>query len=211
MLIRPEILLVCGGVALAVACGNNETPPRAAPTPQTTIATATPYAQPPPVTIVDASGRVAGTSGGGDTGGRETTYQVESGDTLIAIAARFDTTVEAIMRRNNISNPMELRVGQRLLIPGSSSVVGAVTATPTAAPTPSSTRARSPTAAARPTGTATPGGATQTYVVAAGDNAFTIAGRYGVTVEELAQANNRTVASLASLQIGDRLLIPAGR
>jgi hypothetical protein len=51
----------------------------------------------------------------------------------------------------------------------------------------------------------------RTYVVDDGDNAFTIAGRYGVTIEELAQANNRTVASLANLQIGDRLLIPASR
>jgi LysM repeat protein len=217
MTMSTRILTLYGCLAVLAACGEDAAPPRSVPTPQTTIATATPYAQPPAVTIVDASGRIAGAAAGAATGTREVTYEVESGDTLIAIAARFDTTLEAIMRRNNITNPAELRVGQRLTIPMSASVVGAVTPTATAAPTPSPTAAPGPTATpiatARPSPApaTTPGATTQVYVVAEGDNAFTIAGRYGVTVEELAQANNRTVASLANLQIGDRLLIPPSR
>jgi LysM repeat protein len=215
----PKLFLTsCPFLALVfVACGDDAVPSRSAPAPQTSIATATPYAQPPAAIIVDASGRVAGTAQGSETGTREVAYEVQSGDTLIAIAASFDTTVEAIMRRNNLTNPMELRVGQRLTIPTSSSVVGAVSPTPTVTPTPGSTPSQSPTPTRSPTpratagATGTPGGTTLTYIVAEGDSAFTIAGRYGVTVEELAQANNRTVATLANLQIGDRLLIPPSR
>ena len=45
------------------------------------------------------------------------TYTVRSGDTLSAIAAKYDTTVSAISRLNHITDPSKLRVGQVLLIP----------------------------------------------------------------------------------------------
>jgi spore germination protein len=44
-------------------------------------------------------------------------YTVRQGDTLFAIASRFGTTVEAIARLNNISNPNLIFPGQVLLIP----------------------------------------------------------------------------------------------
>lgn len=44
-------------------------------------------------------------------------YTVQPGDTLSAIAARFRTTVEAIVRANGIKNPNLIYVGQRLTIP----------------------------------------------------------------------------------------------
>lgn len=44
------------------------------------------------------------------------TYTVRSGDTLSAIAARHKTSVTAIVRLNNISNPNLIRVGQVLKI-----------------------------------------------------------------------------------------------
>lgn len=40
------------------------------------------------------------------------TYKVKSGDTLAAIAAKYDTTVSAIAKKNNIKNPNLIRVGQ---------------------------------------------------------------------------------------------------
>lgn len=44
-------------------------------------------------------------------------YTVQPGDTLSAIAARFGTTVDAIVKANNIKNPNLIYVGQRLIIP----------------------------------------------------------------------------------------------
>ncbi len=45
-------------------------------------------------------------------------YKVRSGDTLFEIALRFNQTVDAIVRENNLANPGLLRVGQQLIIPG---------------------------------------------------------------------------------------------
>ncbi|MDX2138373.1 MAG: LysM peptidoglycan-binding domain-containing protein [Chloroflexota bacterium] len=44
-------------------------------------------------------------------------YVVQRGDTLFRIAARFSTTVAAILRTNNLQNPNLIFVGQRLIIP----------------------------------------------------------------------------------------------
>lgn len=48
----------------------------------------------------------------------ETSYTVVRGDTLGAIARRFNTTVQAIAQRNNIANPNLIFPGQVLIIPG---------------------------------------------------------------------------------------------
>jgi LysM repeat protein len=45
------------------------------------------------------------------------TYKVRSGDTLIAIAARFDTTVRVLVQLNGISDPSRLKVGQVIKLP----------------------------------------------------------------------------------------------
>lgn len=55
---------------------------------------------------------------GGGHGDGGATYIVKRGDTLGDIAKRFNTTVQAIMRINRISNPNRIEVGQVLLIPG---------------------------------------------------------------------------------------------
>ncbi len=44
-------------------------------------------------------------------------YVVQAGDTLSRIAQRFNTTVQAIVNANNLTNPNQLSVGQRLIIP----------------------------------------------------------------------------------------------
>jgi LysM repeat protein len=44
-------------------------------------------------------------------------YRVRSGDSLSGIAGEFDTTVNAIVALNNLSDPGRLSVGQTLLIP----------------------------------------------------------------------------------------------
>ena len=45
------------------------------------------------------------------------TYTVRRGDTLSAIAERFDTTVRAIVRANKLKDRNSLQVGQKLKIP----------------------------------------------------------------------------------------------
>ena len=44
-------------------------------------------------------------------------YTVKSGDTLGKIAAANNSTVEAIVKANNLSDPDKLQVGQQLTIP----------------------------------------------------------------------------------------------
>ena len=47
-------------------------------------------------------------------------YIVQAGDTLAKIAARYHTTIAALMRLNGIKNPDRIWVGQRLQVGGSS-------------------------------------------------------------------------------------------
>ncbi len=66
---------------------------------------------------------------GGTSGGQ--TYIVQRGDTLRIIAARFGTSVAAILAVNpNISNPNIIYVGQRITLPGGSATQPVVTITP---------------------------------------------------------------------------------
>jgi LysM repeat protein len=59
------------------------------------------------------------TGGGGmpSPGPGGQTYVVQPGDTLYSIAVRYDTTVQAIMVANNLSNPNLIYVGQTLKVP----------------------------------------------------------------------------------------------
>lgn len=50
--------------------------------------------------------------------GSSTTYTIQRGDTLSAIARRYGVTVAALRQSNNIANVNRIYVGQRLQIPG---------------------------------------------------------------------------------------------
>lgn len=50
-------------------------------------------------------------------------YLVKAGDSLYAIARRFGTTVDELVRLNQIADPSRLVIGQSLLIPGGSADV----------------------------------------------------------------------------------------
>ncbi len=62
-----------------------------------------------------------------------TAYAVRAGDTLSGIAARFGTSVYALMASNQIQNPNLIFVGQRLAIPGRAAVPSAAAPAPAAA------------------------------------------------------------------------------
>jgi LysM repeat protein len=50
-------------------------------------------------------------------GGATRTYTIQSGDTLYAVAGKFGTTVDAIVKLNGLTDPDVLTVGQVLKIP----------------------------------------------------------------------------------------------
>ncbi len=77
-------------------------------------------------------------------------YTVKAGDTLWNIAKRYNTTVEELMRLNNLSSDL-IMVGQQLMLPSSNM-----------------------------------------YTVKAGDTLWNIAKRYNTTVENLMKINNLT-------------------
>lgn len=121
-----------------------------------------------------------------------TSYTVQRGDTLSAIARRHNTTVRAIQAANGISGDT-IRVGQVLEIPGQA---GGTTTTPAAtAPT---TQTRSPQAAA----------ADGEHVVRAGEFPGSIARQYGMTTQELLTLNN--ITDPRTLQVGQRLRVRSG-
>ena len=127
-------------------------------------------------------------------------YTVVTGDTVSAIAARFNSTVDAIIQANGLSNAGLIFVGQKLIIP--------VPTTPTPVPPPTSV-AGGPTAPA-PVSNANLTGPTVngigTYIVQPGDTLAAIAARYGVTVETLARLNG--IVNPNSIVIGQVLAVP---
>jgi YD repeat-containing protein len=46
-----------------------------------------------------------------------TAYEVKPGDTLAAIASRYNTSVSELVKANNLNNPNELKISQQLIIP----------------------------------------------------------------------------------------------
>lgn len=177
-------MILVAALALGLgACGGG-----GEPTELSEIPTATLPAELPEPIIVGAP-----VQGGG---GR--TYTIQEGDTLSAVAEQFEVTVEEIMEANGIEDPTRLEVGQVLVIPG----VASTGPFPTPAPA-----EETPTV---PSGETPPVSGENTYVVESGDNASSIADRFGVTLDELAAANGTTIDGLRSLEVGQVLVIPEG-
>lgn len=103
-------------------------------------------------------------------------HRVAAGETLSDIARRYGTTVQSLTAANGIADPNRVGVGQSLTIPTGGS--GAATAV--AAP--------------------------RTHTVTAGETLGAIAGRYGVSVGAIVDANDLANPSL--VRIGQRLTIP---
>lgn len=124
------------------------------------------------------------------TTAKATTYMVKSGDTLIAVANRHNISVDELAAANKLSKTAGLTIGQKLTIP-----------------TAGGTRATAPTAPA--TNTATGGQVikkTENYTVKSGDTLTSIAGRYGVSVADLARTNG--LPANTRLGVGQTIKVP---
>ncbi len=99
-----------------------------------------------------------------------TSYQVQVGDTLGAIATRFNTSIQELAQLNGIVNPDRILLGQVLRIPTAPVVVSAT---------------------AVPAATAIPN-VPQTYTVQAGDTLFRISVQFSVNIAQLISLNGIT-------------------
>lgn len=73
-----------------------------------------------PGQVLRVGGSAAASSGGRAASSAPAVYVVRRGDSLSAIAARYGTTVAALMATNGLTRPNLIVVGQRLRIPGGS-------------------------------------------------------------------------------------------
>jgi len=113
------VLAACGG-------GGDGEQPTGRLTDPRSVATATPWAEPPEPIILEPGALTPISDGGdgGDGGGTPTasgecgdTYKVESGDVPFTIAEKCGVTVEDLLKANPEVTPTALRVGQELKIP----------------------------------------------------------------------------------------------
>jgi murein DD-endopeptidase MepM/ murein hydrolase activator NlpD len=118
-------------------------------------------------------------------------HVVQPGETLRSIADLYSVTVENLAAWNTIANPDSIFVGQVL------NLSAPATETPSATPDASTSVAQ-----ALPATTS----ASIVYTVQAGETLFRIASSYGLTVNDLVQANNITDPTL--IYAGQQLIIP---
>lgn len=157
-------------------------PPTLTPLPTAVITTAPPTAVPPTTAPPPQTGIVE--------------YIVRGGDSLSAIALRFNTTVRAISQLNGIVNPNLIFAGQRLRIPQGTGT----------APLPTSVVLPTLPGGVQPTTppTAAP---VRTYRVQPGDTLYYIALRFGVPLSRIIQVNG--LLNPNRIFVGQLLVIPA--
>ncbi|MEI8207332.1 MAG: LysM peptidoglycan-binding domain-containing protein, partial [Kiritimatiellales bacterium] len=107
-----------------------------------------------------------------------------------SIASSYGVSWKKLAEYNSISNPNQLKVGQELRIPGSSSVISS-----------SSTKHVAPVSSRPAAASIKPG----PYVIQKGDKLSTIAKRSGLTVAEIKAANDLKSDSLV---VGKKITIP---
>ena len=134
--------------------------------------------------------RIPGGSTGSASGGAgcSAIHVVQAGENLLAIALWYEVSMDAIVSANGIANANQIGIGQELCIPSGTSGTSGVVQAPVPTPAPSG-----------------PSQAT-THTVAAGENLFRIALRYGVPTGLLMAVNG--ITDPTTLSIGQVLVIP---
>jgi len=141
------------------------------------------------------------------------TYTVVAGDTLRKIATKFKTSVEALEKANNLTATSIIRTGQVLVVGKAAAAAApapvASNPTPSVVAKPEVQQPVAPKTAApetKPVAKEEPSSSGQSYVVAKGDNPYSIAKKFKVTQDALMKANN--IDDPRKLQIGQKLVIP---
>ena len=116
------------------------------------------------------------------------THKVSAGESLTAIARRYNISLHALAKENGLSVTDGVLIGQTLKLPSD-----AKTANTTMANTSSSPSVNKP----------------ESYTVRAGDSLTSVAATHGLTVGQLASYNN--LANDAHILIGQRLWLVAGK
>jgi LysM repeat protein len=128
----PVIVLAATLLALAISGTRNDQPATARATPTTPgvavigslqpshapqTPSVSPSAAPLATPEITPQPSAVPTVGPTPTPAFRTTYRVQAGDTLGAIATKFKTTVSALEKLNGITDPSRLKIGQLLKIP----------------------------------------------------------------------------------------------
>lgn len=129
------------------------------------------------------------------------TYVVKSGDSLWTIAKKHNLTLSQLAAANNLPASVNLKPGQKLLIPGKGN---GNTAPAAAAP---ATGAAAPAKAVEPAPARATGSGTK-HTVKSGESLGGIARLYGVKAPDIAVANN--ISDPAKIRAGMELVIPGG-
>ncbi|MCE5316982.1 MAG: LysM peptidoglycan-binding domain-containing protein [Parachlamydia sp.] len=123
---------------------------------------------------------------------------IKRGDALEKIARANGTTVEAIMKANNLKND-RLRIGQTLKIPvGTNKKTAPVVITPKDTP---------PKETVKQIAKADTDNKAQYYTVKSGDNPWKIAKQFNLKLDELLKLNNLDQDKARNLKVGDTIRV----
>ncbi|MEM6415187.1 MAG: M23 family metallopeptidase [Pseudomonadota bacterium] len=131
--------------------------------------------------------------------------RVRQGDTVYAIARRTGVSPSGIIALNGLRSPYALSIGQLVRIPRGDAAIGGASGVGGGNAQPSRILASQPAPVSSVQGGQ--GYSNGLYVVSRGDNLYRISRSTGVSVSEIASANN--LRRPYSLSIGDRLVIPS--
>lgn len=170
-----------------------------------------------PVTVAEKKQEPAAKSEPAKEQESQATYTVVAGDTLRRISTKLNTSIEKLEKANNLTSTSILKVGQVLAVSGSAKTATAApqTAETTAKATSTpSVAGKAPQTKAAPVAEKTdaaPADKSQTnsektYIVAKGDNPYSLAKKFNITQAALMKANN--IDDPKKLKIGQKLIIP---